>query len=303
LRVVVTGGSGFIGSHVAEEFVRRGRDVAILDVRPPPDIGPAVSQCRFVPADLTDLDSMTLALAGADVVCHLAGVGDVYLAAREPYTAAHRNATGTAHVLEAALRANVKKVVYASTWEVYGEPHYQPLDERHPCNPDHPYNITKYAGELLALSYDRLKDLPVLALRLGTAFGPRMRPNSVFSLFIGRASRGEPITIQGTGEQARQFTHARDIARAFAIAAESNLRCEVFNIVSDEATSVRRLAELVSSRFPTAIDYAPSRAGEIQSARVSARKASQLLRWEARVSFEEGLNELLDAAVWAPVAG
>jgi UDP-glucose 4-epimerase len=300
LRVVVTGGSGFLGGHVAEEFVRRGHDVAILDLRPPPKEAPA-ALCRFVPADLGDLDSLTVALESVDTVCHLAGVGDVYLAAREPYTAAHRNATGTAHLLEAALRANAKKVVYASTWEVYGEPLYQPLDERHPCKPDHPYNITKYAGELLALSYDRLKDLPVVALRLGTAFGPRMRSNSVFSVFIGRASRGEPLTIQGTGEQARQFTHARDIAYAFALAAESELRGETLNIVSDEATSVRRLAELVSRRFPTAIEYAPARAGEIRPARVSAAKALSMLGWQARVTFDEGLDELLDLASRVPV--
>lgn len=301
MRVVVTGGSGFLGGHVAEELVRRGKDVAILDVRAPSGDAPAVSACRFIPADLTDLDSLTVALDGADVVCHLAGVGDVYLAAKEPHTAAHRNVTGTAHVLEAALRAKVRKVVYASTWEVYGQPRYQPVDERHPCNPDHPYNITKHAGEILALSYDRLKDLPVIALRLGTAFGPRMRPNSVFSIFIARARQGEPITIQGTGEQARQFTHARDIAAAFAISAESGLRGEAVNIVSDEATSIRRLAELVSRRFPTAIEYAPPRAGDIQTARVSAGKARQLLGWEAGVSFEEGLDELLDVASRVPV--
>lgn len=292
--VIVTGGSGFLGSHVTEELLARGHEVGIFDVRPPCPEVTSRPGCRYVGGDLTDLASVAETIAGADVVCHLAGVGDVYLAAKEPYTAATLNVTGTAHVAEAALRHGVRKVVYASTWEVYGKPHYQPIDEEHPCSPDHPYNVTKYAGEQILLAYDRLRGLPAVALRLGTAFGTRMRPNSVFSIFIQKARKGEPIVIQGTGEQSRQFTHARDIARAFALAAESEVHGEVINAVSSEAISIRQLAELVCRRLPTEIEYAPARVGDITPARINSDKARCVLGWEAQVSFAAGLDEMID---------
>lgn len=295
--VVVTGGSGFIGSHVVEELLQRGHEVGIFDLNPPPTELTSRPGCRFISGNLGDLASVANGFAGAEAVCHLGGVGDVYLAANEPYTAAVLNAAGTAHVAEAALKHGAKKVVYASTWEVYGDPQYQPLDERHPCNPDHPYNITKYAGELLALSYDHLKGLPILALRLGTSFGARMRPNSVFSLFINKALKGEPISIQGTGGQSRQFTHATDIARAFAMGIESEVHAEAMNIISSESTSIRRLAELVQKRLPTEIVYTEARAGDISPASVNPDKAKNLLGWEAQVQFEEGLNRMIDDAV------
>src|SRR5437899_3183715 len=136
-------------------------------------------------ADLGDIAALADAFRGSNFVCHLAAIGDVYLAAEKPYLAAQTNVTGTANVCEAALKAGVSKLIYASTWEVYGKPRYEPIDEDHPCAPDHPYNITKLAGERLALAYSHLRDgVSVSALRLGTAYGTRMRPNSVFSLFI-----------------------------------------------------------------------------------------------------------------------
>ncbi len=294
--VIVTGGSGFLGSHVVEALLGRGHEVGVLDVTPPRWAETRGSRCRFIETNLASLESVCDAVAGADAICHLAGVGDVYLAAREPYTAALLNGAGTAHVAEAALRQGVRKVAYASTWEVYGEPHYQPIDEAHPCNPDHPYNITKYMGERLLLSYDRMKGLPVVALRLGTAFGARMRPNSVFSLFVSKALAGETITIQGTGEQSRQFTHARDIARAFALAIESDVHGEVINTVAPQPISIRQLAEMVQRRLPTEIQHAPARSGDIKPALIDSSKARRLLGWEARVSFSDGLDELIDGA-------
>lgn len=291
--VVVTGGSGFLGSHVVDELIQRGHEVGIFDINPPCADACGVSHCRYIPGDLSDIASVTCGLAGADAVCHLGGVGDVYLAAQKPHVAASLNVTGTAHVAEAALMHGVKRLVYASTWEVYGEPRYQPLDEDHPCSPDHPYSISKYAGELLALSYDRLKGLPVLALRLGTSYGARMRPNSVFSIFIDKARRGETIVIQGTGEQSRQFTHARDIARAFAMACESGARGMALNIVAEEAVSIKQLAELVTKNLPTRIEHSAPRVGDVVSGRVSSARARAVLGWDARIRFVDGLTDLI----------
>jgi UDP-glucose 4-epimerase len=223
-------------------------------------------------------------------------VGDVYLAASEPYTAAAFNAVGTTNVAEAARRNGVRKLVYASTWEVYGKPERQPIDESHACRPDHPYNITKYAGELLALSYDERFDLPTVALRLGTAYGLRMRPNSVFSQFINRARAGEPISINGSGEQTRQFTHARDIARGFRLASEGAARGCAINLTSGENVSIRQLAELVAQRLPTRIGFGPARPGDVLPAIIDSTRAREMLGWEARIPFSVGLNEMIDEA-------
>jgi UDP-glucose 4-epimerase len=287
LKVLVTGGAGFVAPHVVSDLEDAGHQVVVFDQREP------VAGKTWVQGDLTKLDDLVRAAEGVDGICHLAGVGDVYLAFEQPYTAAAANVLGTANVLEAAKRNGVKKVVYASTWEVYGEPVYQPIDEEHPCRPDHPYNITKHAGEELALSYDRLKDVPVIALRLGTAYGRGMRPNAVFSIFVQRAMRGESITIKGTGAQSRQFTHTSDIARAFRIALESPVRREAFNVVALEDISIRQLAEMIAERFPTEIRFEEARAGDIQPARVSAEKARHMLGWEASVPFRAGLADLI----------
>lgn len=287
MRVLVTGGAGFLGSHVVSALREAGHSVVIFDIQTPNDVD-------YIQGDLASPDDLLRATKGIDAVCHLGGVGDVYLAFDKPYLAAELNVVGTTNLMEVCLQNRVGKVVYASTWEVYGEPRYQPIDEAHPCNPDHPYNITKLAGEHIALSYDRLKGVPTVALRLGTAYGTRMRPNSVFSIFISRALRGEPLVIKGSGAQSRQFIYTSDVAHAFLRALESPCRAEVFNIMGNDNISIRQLAEMIVERIPTSIIYEEGRAGDIPSALVSSEKARSVLGWESRVSFGEGLSELVD---------
>jgi UDP-glucose 4-epimerase len=289
LKGIVTGAAGFLGSHVADVLAERGSDITVVDLTDNP-------KHRTVRADLMEPDQLAASFAGADFVCHLAAIGDVYLAGEKPWLAAQVNATGTANVCEAALKAGVPKVIYASTWEVYGTPQYQPIDERHPCAPDHPYNITKLAGERLALAYGHLrKGLTVSALRLGTAYGSRMRSNSVFSLFIDKALRGELITIQGTGQQGRQFTHARDIGRAFALAVEKAANGSIYNTVSDEFVTIKQLAELVAAEIPTKIVYTAARQADVPTATVSNELIKTSLGWRPEVKFTDGLHELINA--------
>jgi len=286
MRGIVTGGAGFLGSHVADVLAEAGHDVTIVDLQPS-------AAHRTVVADLLDPSALVKAFRTAEFVCHLAAIGDVYLAAERPALAAEVNVAGTAHVCDAALHAGVTRVVYASTWEVYGTPRYQPMDEEHPCSPDHPYNITKLAGERIAHSYHHLKDLTITSLRLGTAYGTRMRPNSVFSTFIHRALAHEPITIQGTGEQGRQFTHARDIGAAFGAALAASGSGETFNTVADELVSIRQLARMVVDRIPTELAFAPGRKADVPSALVSNAKIRRVLGWEPKIAFADGLEELI----------
>ncbi len=288
MRILVTGAAGFLGRHVAQHLLACGHEVTGFDLVPGEG-----EPYPIVLGDLLDQDAVVGAVAGHDAVCHIGAIGDVYLAGERPDLAAAVNVAGSANVGVAAGHAGAK-VVYASTWEVYGEPEYEPLDERHPCRPDHPYNITKLGGEQILLAADRLRGVPVLALRLGTAYGTGLRPNSVFRIFIDRARRGEPLTIQGDGSQGRQFTYAGDIARAFEMACRSEVHGRALNVVAPETTSIKELAELVVARFPTELTFGEPRPGDVPPARVDPTAAGELLGWRAETTFAAGLERLLD---------
>ena len=290
MKTLVTGAAGFIGTHVSRALLGEGFEVTGYDQRES-----SVPGIKTVVGDLLDAETLTSAVRGQDVVVHIAAIGDVYLAATNPELAAAVNVTGSTNIALAAEAAGAR-VVYASTWEVYGDPVYEPVDEKHPCEPDHPYNITKLGGERMLLACDRLRNVPVLPLRMGTAYGLGMRPNSVFEIFIEKARNGEPITIQGDGSQGRQFTHARDIARAFVAAAKSEVRGMPLNVVSPEMISIKQLADMVTERFPTEVTYGEPRPGDVASSYVSAARIGEVLGWKAEVSFEEGMAELLSVA-------
>lgn len=286
MKVLVTGGAGFLGRHVASWLNQRGFDVTGFDADPNPGL-----PISWFQGDLRDRDAVRRAVSGHDAVCHLGAIGDVYVAGEKPWLAAEVNVVGSANIADAALSAQAK-VVYASTWEVYGEPEYQPIDEKHPCRPDHPYNITKLAGESLLLAADKLHGLPVTALRVGTAYGSGLRPNSVFRIFIDRAKAGRPITIQGDGLQSRQFTHASDIARAFLLACKSEVHGMALNTVGDRLVSIKELAQAIVKRYPTELTFGEPRPGDVPSAQVSSKAIDDLLGWSPEIGFEQGLEEL-----------
>lgn len=291
MKVLVTGAAGFLGRHVVRRFRDEGWEVIGFDLQPFDEPGAA-----SLTGDLADETAVDAAVAGVDVVAHIGAIGDVYLAGEQPSLAARVNVVGTSNIAEAAMKHDAR-VVYASTWEVYGEPQYEPVDESHPTMPDHPYNITKLGGESLLLAATRLHGLSGLALRLGTAYGSGLRPNSVFRIFLDKARAGEPITIQGDGLQGRQFTHATDIARAFVLAAGSQLSGEAINIVAPETVTIKELAEQVVARFPTELTFGPSRPGDVPPAIVSAERAHDLLGWTAEIPFDQGLDELVASVV------
>jgi UDP-glucose 4-epimerase len=293
MKVLVTGGAGFVGAYVVQALLQAGHEPLIFDrVRP--------VQGSFFEGDLTCSQDIMEAASRVEAICHLGAVGDVYLALEDPAQAALINVVGTAQVMEAALKHKLHKVIYASTWEVYGHPLYQPIDEEHPCSPDHPYNITKYSGERLALSYDALKGVPAIALRLGTAYGLGMRPNAVFSLFLRQAQMKHPITIQGDGHQARQFTHGSDIGRAFVAALESEHHGSVYNIVARENIAIRQLAWMITEQLPTQIIYTAARIGDVLPALISSARAEAELNWKPQVLFAEGLREIITQGTACP---
>jgi UDP-glucose 4-epimerase len=294
MKILITGASGFVGGHVARHLLAEGHDVTGFDL-----IEAVGAEFPTIIGDLRDAAAVQEAVAGTDVVAHIGAIGDVYLAAEQPSLAAGVNVSGTSHIADAAIESGAR-VVYASTWEVYGEVEYEPLDEDHPRNPDHPYNITKLGGEQMLLAAANMRGLSAIALRLGTAYGPGLRPNSVFRIFIDRARRGDPITIMGDGSQSRQFVHVNDLARAFSLACSSEVSGIALNTVAQEPITIKELAETVVQRFPTEIIYAPARPGDVPPALVSSNKISEVLGWEPQVSFSDGLNDLMESVAEQP---
>lgn len=291
MRVLVTGAAGFLGRHIAREFRDSDWEVKGFDLTGFDEPG-----VESLVGDLTDAEALLEAAAGVTHIAHVGAIGDVYLAAEQPGLAARVNVLGTSNVVAVAKRHGIR-VVYASTWEVYGEPEYEPIDEKHPTMPDHPYSITKLAGESLLLAATRLDGVDAAALRLGTAYGSGLRPNSVFRIFIDKARAGETITVQGDGSQGRQFTHSSDIARAFELAARSDVRGIPINIVGPEIVTIKELADTVAQHFGISIQYGDPRLGDVPSALVSSERAAETLGWHAKVPFSDGLAELIDSVV------
>lgn len=287
-RIVVTGASGFIGSHVLERLVADGHDVVGLDLQ-----HPRQTVARFVEGDFTRFEHIRPIVEKADAVCHIGGIGDVYLAERDPELAFRVNANGTLVVAQACQEAHVGALIYASTWEVYGKARYEPVDEDHPCAPESPYSISKLAGDLTVQACGSRSEIKTLVLRLGTAYGRNMRETSVIRRFIERGRAGKGLVVFGKGSQFRQFTHTSDIARAFSLAVSRSIGSEVLNIVADEKTTLANLAHLVSKKFGTSVTYQDARKSEPPSILVSSAKAKQLLGWGQLVPFAKGLEELI----------
>lgn len=276
-KVLVTGSSGFIGKNLTEFLTKKGFEIIQFD--------------KKTGQNLLNEKALEKSLKKADFVCHLAAVGDVYQAAKNPVEAAVSGLAGTANLVKIAQNFKVKKIIYASTWEVYGKPIYQPMDEEHPTNPDHPYSISKLAGELMLKS--KLFNIPWVILRLGTAYGQHMRQNAVIPTFINLAKEARPIKIFGTGTQTRAFAHARDLANAFYLALEKNIKNEIFNVAGNELISILDLAKLITRHFPTKIEFAKARTADIPPAKVSCQKAKKILSWQPKIPFKKGLEEFL----------
>jgi UDP-glucose 4-epimerase len=294
MKVLVTGGSGFIGSHVVDKLRDRGIEVRVFDM-----VVPKFRQdIEFYHGSLLDLEAIRMALNGIDAVYHLAAVADVKDVYNDPYYAESINVRGTINLLEAVRRSTgIKRVIYGSTTWVYSEATEQYVDEHTPIRPPaHFYTATKIASEYYCQSYSQIYKIDVTILRYGIPYGPRARDGAVVPIFVGKALRGEPITIAGDGLQFRKFVYVEDLAEGNVLALKSVAKNKIYNLDGSEKVTIRQIAETIQKIIGNVkIEYVPARPGDFSGKEVSSQLAKTELGWEPVTSFEAGVQRYV---VW-----
>lgn len=312
MKAIVTGGAGFIGSHLTELLLEKGHLVLVLDsfingrlenlahLKTNPNL-------QVVKADVSEFDNIKDYFKGVDWVFHLAALADIVPSIQNPMAYHKNNVDGTISVLEAAKLAGVKRFLYTASSSCYGLADIVPTPETAPIKPEYPYALTKNLGEQIAMHWAKLYKLPIISLRLFNVYGPRTRTSgtygAVFGVFLAQKLAGKSLTIVGDGKQTRDFTFVTDVARAFLAVAESDVVGEIFNVGSGGTYSVNRIAELVGGE----ITHIPKRPGEPDCTFADISKITSVLNWKPQVSIEDGIKILLDnidywreAPVWTP---
>ncbi|EMA48242.1 SDR family oxidoreductase [Halococcus thailandensis] len=309
--ILVTGGAGFIGGHLAEKFVRDGHAVVVLDNLDPfydLDIKRHNIECareaaqngpgsyEFIEGDIRDDDLVTELVDDATFVFHQAAQAGVRTSVKNPRTVTDINVEGTLNVLDAARNSTVERVVFASSSSVYGKPSYLPYDEDHPTTPVSPYGVSKLAAENYVRVYGDLYDIPTVALRYFTVYGPRMRPNMAISNFVSRCMNTESPVIYGDGTQTRDFTYIDDIVRTNSKLLDTDAADgEVLNIGSTDNVSIATLAEVIRDTIAPelAIEHDERRTGDAEHTHADVTKASNILCYEPTENIRSGVQRFI----------
>ena len=312
MNVVVTGGAGFIGSHLVERLLNEGNRVTVLDnfsTGRPQNLESMRGSDRLTvhEVDIADHDAIAPLCAGADWCFHVAALADIVPSMQRPLEYFHANVQGTASVVEAARKAGVRRFVYTASSSCYGIPDIYPTPESAEIRPQYPYALTKFLGEQLVLHWAQVYGLPAMALRFFNVYGPRSRTSgtygAVFGVFLAQKLANRPFTVVGDGSQTRDFTFVSDVVDALITAAESDVTGVAVNVGSGNTYSVNRLVELLGGE----VEYIPKRPGEPDCTHADTTRIERLLHWRAKVSFEEGVRTMLahidywrEAPVWTP---
>src|SRR3989338_6906141 len=292
MKVLVTGGSGFIGSHVVDKLRDNGIEVRVYD-----GVMPSFRKdIEFYQGSILDMSALGLALNGIDVIFHLAAIADVKDVYNDPYYSESINVRGTINVLEAARKSNVKRVIYGSTTWVYSETDQNNVNEMSSLHaPTHFYTATKLAAEYYCQSYSKLYGLEATILRYGIPYGPRAREGAVVPIFVKKALNGEALTIAGDGSQVRKFIYVEDLAEGNVLALRSVAKNKIYNLDGREKVTIKQIAETIQRVVGNVrIEYIPARPGDFSGKEVSSERAKSELGWEPRVDFEEGVRRYVD---------
>ncbi len=312
MKSLVTGGCGFIGSHMVDRLLKEGHEVIVIDNCSTGRLGHLSHHkenrnLTIIQADICDYKQIEPVFENVDWVFHMAALADIVPSIQNPATYFHANVDGTFSVLQAAKASNVKRFMYTASSSCYGIPEAYPTKEDAAIRPEYPYALTKRMGEELALHWAQVYKLPVVSLRLFNVYGTRSRTSgtygAVLGVFLGQKLAGKPYTIVGDGKQTRDFTYVTDIVDAFFTVAKSDVANEVFNIGSNHTYSINRLVELLEGEKV----YIPKRPGEPDCTFADTSKVKNMLNWTPKITLEEGVKNILvnieywrKAPVWTP---
>lgn len=310
--ILVTGGAGFIGGHIAERFVTDGHDVIVLDNFDPFYATEmkrhTVEQCReraatgdgsyrLVEGDIRDGELVADLCGDVEYIYHQAAQAGVRPSVENPDKYHSVNVDGTLNVLDAARETSIERLVLASSSSVYGKPEYLPYDEHHPTRPISPYGASKLAAERYAQSYAEVYDLPVVVLRYFTVYGPRMRPGMAISNFVSRCMNDRPPVVYGSGTQTRDFTYIDDIVGVNATLLETSVADgETMNIGSTDTIDIQTLATTIRDQIAPAleIEYADRHDADTEHTHAGTEKANSLLGYEPSTSIRAGVERFID---------
>ena len=307
---LVTGGAGFIGSHLVDALLAEDISVRVVDnysTGRPENLAHVSGKVEIIEADIAKSGSWQKSIQGADWVFHLGALADIVPSIQRPEDYFLANVNGTFNVLEAARNAGVKRFIYAASSSCYGIPESYPTAETAEISPQYPYALTKRLGEELVMHWAQLYNLPAIALRLFNVYGPRSRTSgtygAVFGVFLAQKLAGKPFTVVGDGTQTRDFTYVTDVASAFLTAAKSSSYAQIYNVGSGETVSVNRLVELLGGE----VTYIPKRPGEPDCTYADITKIRRELKWQPKVNIKHGVDNVLanidywkSAPVWTP---
>ena len=310
MRCIVTGASGFIGSHLVDALLADGDEVLAVDDLSTGrlknlDAARKSGAFRFLEKNIRDLCKADLPFADCDWFFHLAGRADLVPSIVNPEDYFQVNVEGTFRALQLSRELGVKRFLYAASSTCYGIPDTYPTPESSPCKPEHPYALTKLMGEEMVMHWQKVYQLPTLSLRLFNVYGPRSRTTgaygAVFGVFLKQKLAGVPFTVVGDGSQTRDFTFVSDVASAFLAAAKSDAQGEIFNVGSGHSYAVNRLVALLGGDK----EFIPRRPGEPDCTFADTQKISSRIGWTPSIPLEEGVSRMMaviadwrDAPLW-----
>lgn len=310
MRTVVTGGAGFIGSHLIDALLKMGHEVIVLDnfsTGRHENLEHFKEWIKIIDCDLSSSDDWVGNLKGVDWLFHLAALADIVPSINQPEPYFKANVMGTFNVLQASAAAGIRRFVYASSSSCYGIPDSFPTSESADIKPQYPYALTKRVGEELVMHWAQVYKLPAMSMRFFNVYGTRSRTSgtygAVFGVFLAQKLAGQPFTVVGDGTQTRDFTYVTDVVGALLAAASSDRAGSIYNVGSGQTVSVNRLVELLGGEKT----YIPKRPGEPDCTFADISKIKYELGWSPVITIEEGVLEVLknidywrNAPVWTP---
>jgi len=311
MKVIVTGGAGFIGSNLVDELVRKGYKVIVLDNFSTGRLSNlshhSKKTVRIVKIDISENKKVDRYFKGVSYVFHLAGLADIVPSIENPNKYFKSNVIGTFNILQAAKNARIKKFIYAASASCYGIPKKYPTNENALINPMYPYALTKWQAEEIVMHWAKIYNFPAISLRFFNCYGLRSRTSgaygAVFGVFLAQKLAKKSLTVVGNGKQTRDFVHVKDLVRAVLKAASSKKIGEIYNVAGGKEITVNRIAKLIGGHKVSV----PKRPGEPDRSLADISKIKAHLHWEPKISIDQGIRLLLKnisnwkkAPVWTP---